>query len=235
MNDQPTPLRCDTADMLVVHNFFRHLFTQARVLIRDVPDADTARAGLVADHLREITAALHQHHATEEEALGDVLVRRVPACALHVDQMHAQHAAVAALAGELKEVLPAFESTASAPSRQAAMVALDAVRTTLVLHLGAEEDDILPVAGSTLSQAEWDRIGEAAQGTLPRDRMFVRLGWLLASMSPRERAAWLRKNLPLPARLAYKAVGQRQFEADHRRLFPPAALAPPARPGPGER
>ena len=235
MNDQPTPLRCDTADMLVVHNFFRYLFTQARSLIRDVPDADTARARLVADHLREITAALKQHHTAEDEVLGDVLVTRAPACALHVDQMRAQHAVVAALTEELDDLLPAFESTASAPSRQAATSALDAIRTTLVLHLGAEEDDVLPVAAVTLSQTEWDRIGEAAGGTLPRDRMFVRLGWLLASMSPRDRAAWLRKNLPLPARLAYRAVGQRQFEADQRRLFPPPALTPPARPGPGER
>ncbi len=225
MNDTPTSLGCDTADMLVVHNLFRHLFTQARPLIRSVPDADATRAKVVAEHLREITEALHNHHAIEDEVLGDALVTRVPACALHVDQMRAQHAVVAALMEELEEVLPEFEATASPAARQTVLAALDSIRTTLVLHLGAEEDDILPLASVMLSQAEWDRIGEAARSALPRDRMFVRLGWLLVSMSPAEREAWLRKNLPLPARLAYKTVGHRQFEADQRRLFPPAALA----------
>lgn len=224
MTDQPRSPGCDTTDMLMVHNLFRHLFTQARPLIRTVPDDDTARAQIVTSHLREITRALHDHHATEDELLWDDLVVRAPACALHVDQMRAQHGVVAALIEELDELLPAFESTASADSRRAVMATFDAIRTTLLLHLGDEEDDLLPVVGVTLTQAEWDRIGEAARSKIPRDRMFVQLGWILASMSPEEGQAWLRKSLPLPARLAYKTIGHRQYESERRRLAPPTAL-----------
>lgn len=224
MTDQPRSPGCDTTDMLMVHNLFRHLFTQARPLIRTVPDADTARAQIVTSHLREITRSLHDHHVTEDELLWDDLVVRAPACALHVDQMRAQHGVVAALIEELDELLPAFESTASADSRDAVMATFDAIRTTLLLHLGDEEDDILPVVGVTLTQAEWDRIGEAARSKIPRDRMFVQLGWILASMSPEDGQAWFRTNLPLPARLAYKTIGHRQYEAERRRLAPPTAL-----------
>ena len=225
MNDQPRSPGCDTTDMLMVHNLFRHLFTQARTIIQAVPDADTARAEVVTAHLREITQALHDHHATEDDLLWDDLVARAPACALHVDQMRAQHAVVAALTEELDELLPDFESTASAESRRAVMVTFDGIRTTLLLHLGDEEDDVLPVVGVTLTQAEWDRIGEAARSKIPRDRMFVQLGWILASMSPEQGREWFRKNLPLPARLAYKTIGHRQYEAERRRLSPPTALA----------
>lgn len=225
MNDRPQPPGCDTSDMLMVHNLFRHLFTQARPLIRAVPDADTARAAIVTAHIREITHALHDHHVTEDEMLWDGLVARAPACALHVSQMRAQHAAVATLIDELGALLPNFESTASPDSRQDVMARFDAIRTTLLLHLGDEEDDILPVASVTLTQAEWDRIGKAAQSKIPRDRMFVQLGWILASMSPDDGQEWFRKNLPLPARLAYKTIGRRQYEAERRRLYPPPTLA----------
>lgn len=225
MTDTPRSPGCDTADMLMVHNLFRHLFTQARPLIQAVPDADTARAQMVTSHLREITHSLHDHHVTEDELLWDDLVTLAPGCALHVDQMRAQHAAVATLIEELDELLPAFESTATAGSRQAVMASFDGIRTTLLLHLGDEEDDILPVVSATLTQAEWDRIGEAGRNKTPRDRMFVQLGWILASMSPADGRTWFKKNLPLPARLAYTAVGRRQFEAERRRLFPPPAPA----------
>lgn len=225
MTDQLPGATCDTADMLMVHNLFRLLFTQARPLILSVPDADTARAELVTSHLREITRTLHDHHVTEDQLLWDDLIARAPACALHVDQMRAQHGVVAALTEELEELLPAFESTATAASRRAVMTTFDGIRTTLLLHLGDEEADILPIVSVTLTQAEWDRIGEAARRKTPRDRVFVQLGWILTSMSPEAGQAWFRKKLPLPARVAYKAIGRRQFEAERRRLFPPPSVA----------
>ena len=222
MTDQLPGATCDTADMLRTHNLFRLLFTQARPLILSVPDTDTTRAQVVANHLREITRALHGHHVAEDELLWDDLVARAPGCALYVEQMRAQHAVVAALTEELEEVLPDFESTASPASRKSVMTTFDGIRTTLLLHLGDEESDILPVVSVTLTQAEWDRIGEAARRKTPPDRAFVQLGWTLSSMSPEEGQTWLRRNLPLPTRLAYRAIGRRKFEAERRRLFPPS-------------
>lgn len=225
MNDHAPSQGCDTSNMVMVHNLFRHLFTQARPLIHAVPDGDRCQAGVVTSHLREITHALSDHHTTEDNLLWDDLVARAPGCALHVGQMRAQHAAVAVLIEELEGVLPEFEETASADSRRSVLAHFDTIRTLLLLHLGDEEDEILPVASTTLTQAEWDRLGEAGRSKISPDRRFVQLGWILASMSAEDGKEWIRRNLPLPARLVYSTVGRRQFAQERRRLSPPPSLA----------
>ncbi|WP_052762212.1 hypothetical protein [Jiangella alkaliphila] len=60
-------------------------------------------------------------------------------------------------------------------------------------------------------------MSEAGRASVPRDRLFIQLGFLLDAIPEGERARWMREFLPLPARVLYQADGRRQYEK-HRRL-----------------
>ncbi|WP_163541867.1 hemerythrin domain-containing protein [Occultella kanbiaonis] len=213
-------LTCNTDDMFVIHRLLRRVFTDAPVLVRGVAEGEVTRAAIVADHVQEIAAGLHAHHHTEDEFLWDKLESRSPGCALHVGQMRAQHAEAAALITELRETLPAWRAGASGVDRERVAAVLDELLATLLRHLGQEEDQILPIAQVTMSQAEWDVLGEHGRASVPRDRQFIQLGMLLDAFDdPAERQAWMRANLPVPVRVLFSLVGRRQFEAHRAKVY----------------
>lgn len=210
---------CDTRDMLVIHGFFRHVFRDAPDLVRGVATGDVARARVVGAHVREVAQVLHHHHRTEDDLLWDELERRSPACALHVGVMRAQHAEAARLIGELELLVPAWEAAAGAAERDAVAGAVEALRAAVDVHLGAEEQRILPVAGEAFTQAEWDRLGEHGRAAVPKDRRLVQLGWMIESMGPDAGAAFVRRALPPPVRLLWRVVGRRKFAAHRAQVY----------------
>ena len=212
-------LGCDTSDMLTIHALFRRAFTDAPALVRGVADGDTARMLTVADHVREVAAALHHHHEGEDLLLWDTLEQRAPACALHVGLMRSQHAATAAQLERLGGLMDAWEESAGAPERDAVAALLDDVRDTLLQHLGQEETQILPTASTVMSQREWSLLHEHGMASVPKDRLFLQLGWILEVVPADERAGWLRTNLPAPARVLWRLVGRRQFAAHRARVY----------------
>ncbi|WP_456787863.1 hemerythrin domain-containing protein [Cellulomonas sp. P5_C5] len=212
-------LGCDTSDMLTIHALFRRAFTDAPVLVRGVADGDTARMLPVADHVREVAAALHHHHEGEDLLLWDTLEQRAPACALHVGLMRSQHAATAEQLERLGGLMDAWEEHAGADERDAVAALLDEVRDTLLAHLGQEETQILPTASTVMSQREWSLLHEHGMASIPKERMLLQLGWILEVVPADERAGWLRTNLPVPARVLWRLVGRRQFAAHRARVY----------------
>ncbi|KQY23415.1 hypothetical protein ASD16_12840 [Cellulomonas sp. Root485] len=212
-------LGCDTSDMLTIHALFRRAFTDAPVLVRGVADGDTARMLAVADHVREVAGALHHHHEGEDLLLWDTLEKRAPACALHVGLMRSQHAATAAQLERLDGLLDAWEESAGGTERDAVASLLDDVRDTLLAHLGQEETQILPTASTVMSQREWNLLHEHGMASVPKDRLFLQLGWILEVVPADQRAGWLRTNLPAPARVLWRLVGRRQFAAHRARVY----------------
>jgi len=212
-------LGCDTSDMLTIHALFRRAFTDVPVLVRGVADGDTARMLAVADHVREVAGALHHHHEGEDLLLWDTLEQRAPACALHVGLMRSQHAATAAQLERLDGLLDAWEESAGGTERDAVASLLDDVRDTLLAHLGQEETQILPTASTVMSQREWNLLHEHGMASVPKDRLFLQLGWILEVVPADQRAGWLRTNLPAPARVLWRLVGRRQFAAHRARVY----------------
>ena len=212
-------LGCDTSDMLTIHALFRRAFTDAPVLVRGVADGDTARMLPVADHVREVAAALHHHHEGEDLLLWDTLELRAPTCALHVGLMRSQHAATAAQLERLDGLMDAWEESAGTTERDAVAALLDDVRDTLLQHLGQEETQILPTASTVMSQREWNLLHEHGMASIPKDRLLLQLGWILEVVPADERAGWLRTNLPAPARVLWRLVGRRQFAAHRARIY----------------
>jgi hypothetical protein len=203
---------CDTSDMVMIHGLFRLIFGDAPELAAGVAADDAARAQVVGDHLIAIANSLHDHHHGEDILLWDQLEARNPACATHVGQMRAHHAAMAAELDKLEEIVRAWQAEPSTKNRNETVGVLKAVNSLLLEHLGSEEQTILPVASIVFSQAEWNKLGEHGRASVPKNFRFIQLGFIIASMTKPEGRAWMKANLPAPVRLLYRIIGKPQYE-----------------------
>ena len=220
-------LGCDASELAQVHRIFRWLYRELPLLIREVGDGDRERAAIVGDYAKIDFYALHLHHESEDLVLWDRLTERAPACALHVAQMRAQHAEVAAQLAVLEPLLPPWRESADAAQRDTFATGVERLRDTLFAHLGEEEEKIVPVAAEMLTQREWDEMGEHARASLqasrkemPRDVMSLQLGMMLATIPEDERAAWTRANLPVPVRILYSLLLKRRYDRAMAELYP---------------
>jgi len=218
---------CDTSGMILVHRIFRWLYRELPLLVRGVDDGDVARAEIVGVYADLDFFALHLHHHTEDTVLWDRLAARRPACAAHVELMRTQHAEVASHLERIEPQLAPWVETADPERRDAFAGDIEALRDTLLVHLGREEDDILPVAGAVMSQKEWDELEAHTRATLlarrrdfPRDVLSLQLGLLLASVPEAERDAWYRANVPAPIRLLYVLLMRRRYDRAMQELYP---------------
>ncbi|MBD3941663.1 hemerythrin domain-containing protein [Microbacterium sp. NEAU-LLC] len=161
---------CDTSGLILVHRIFRWLYRELPQLVREVDGGDVGRAAVVGRYAHLDFYALHMHHETEDIALWDRLAARDPGCAVHVEQMRAQHAEVAShLAGIEPQLVPWMEA-ADPALRDAFASDIESLRDTLQGHLRQEEEDIVPVADAVLSQQEWDWMEEHTRQTLAAHR-----------------------------------------------------------------
>ena len=218
---------CDASGLILVHRIFRWLYRELPVLIREVEAGDVDRAAVVGDYAMLDFFALHLHHHTEDTVLWDRLTTRDPACAVHVDQMRAQHAQVVSLLAGIEPQLAPWVATADAGLRDAFAADIENLRDTLFAHLGQEEVDIIPVAEAVLTQKEWDELEAhtrsaliAKRKELPKDVMSLQLGLLLASVPEAERDEWYRENVPAPIRLLYLLLMKRRYERAMQELYP---------------
>lgn len=202
---------CDVSDMYMVHGLLRMHFGDAPGLVGAVPTGSTERAGVISDHLEELALTLHDHHQTEDDVLWGQLEAKDVGCVVHTTRMKAAHVEIGERLDALKATLPAWRETGGAAERDRVHTAAGDVLASLTTHLGDEEGVILPIASRTLTQAEWNRLGEVAQTKIPRNRLFIHLGFILESMPPDEADRFLKKELPGPVRLLWKVVGRRRY------------------------
>ena len=213
------PYGCDTSGMVIVHRMIRYLFTDAPRLVRGVRAGDTKRAHIVGAHVTEIARGLHNHHTAEDDLLWDLLETRARACALHVEQMRTQHAAVGALLTELDRPLAGWMRTADPADAETVAGILDAIRAALFTHLGDEEYLILPTAATVMTQREWDALGERGRASVPKSRLMTELGFIVQPFTPEDRKVWMRTNLPGFVRALYHLFGRRQFVKHYRAIY----------------
>lgn len=208
---------CNTADLVMIHKVLRHGSREADGLVRGVAAGDVTRAGIVGAHVASLVSGLHHHHEGEDLLLWDMLEERSPGCAIHVSLMKSQHAEVGALITQVEDALPAWEQGAGTDERDNVAGLVNAIDAALEVHLGKEEELILPVARTTMSQPEWDRLGEHVQASVPKSELLMQVGWIVDALGPEDGPRFVREVLPAPVRLIWGTVGKRKF-AKHRRL-----------------
>lgn len=223
----PDHAGCDTQDMRLVHRVFRAVFADGPTLVSGVAEGDRARAQAVSQHLQGLVVALRRHHETEDDLLWDDLTARAPGCALHVGLMRNQHAHMATVLAVAEEQLTRWAGTAAVTDRNELHASMVEIDRLLHDHLGDEERLILPVAAQTLTQREWNRLGEFARRETKPSMLFPQLGFMLDSMTPEEGRRFLRSGMPAPARLLWRLIGQRQYRRYRAKVYGPPIANPP--------
>jgi hypothetical protein len=144
----------DTRIMGIVHAALqRDLARVADALSRRPPPGDAQRIA-IARHVAAMMVFLHEHHHGEDAWLWPTMRRLAPAASDLLDQMDADHLAIAA---DLEAVsLASADYAKSAAGRQALADALGDLRVSLDPHLRREEDEMMPIVAATLTAAQWD-------------------------------------------------------------------------------
>jgi hemerythrin-like domain-containing protein len=208
--ETPTQL-VDTSVMPTLHTFFRREFRLAAGVVRGVPDGDLDRAAVVADHIAYLSRSLHHHHTIEDELLWPVLLERVPEeLAPIVHLMESQHERVDGLIEDVDELLPRFRATADPLLRERLADVLDTLYVHLTEHLDAEEERLLPIAARTVTQAEWDALGEAGRSRGRRADLALTLGMFAYEGDP-EVIAGMISEAPLLVRVIVPRLAGRAF------------------------
>ncbi|HEY2271263.1 MAG TPA: hemerythrin domain-containing protein [Jatrophihabitantaceae bacterium] len=212
------PARPDTREMIVVHDLFRRLFGDLPGLIAAVSDGDVARAVRLCDCVDELTTGLEHHHTNEDELLWPKLLDRVGLDTAIVLKAEEQHERVHELLELVQTHTKRFRVSAGAGDRDCLAATLAELDEALREHMADEERLILPLVEEHLTVAEWAELGERGRAGIPKDRLLIQLGWMLDGVSADDRQAFLRE-LPLPARIAWRLIGKRRFAREKAEIY----------------
>ena len=211
MSTTTTTTVLDTREMPAVHTFFRREVRLAAAAVRAVPSGDVRRAVLVADHLDYVGRCLHHHHVAEDDLVWPLLLERVPEeLAPIVELMQAQHESIDALLQQVSTTGAAWRRTADAGTRDRLADLYDALATRLAEHLDAEEQRLLPIAARTLTQEEWNAVGEQARAGTPRSQQVLTFGMIQADGDP-EVVRGMLAEAPAPVRWLLPRLARRAF------------------------
>lgn len=200
----------DVRDMAIVHRTFRNAFTEGAALIRANPTPSPQRVTFLSDHVDFGLGMLHHHHESEDEILYPLLVERAPDRLDDTEHTRHQHEEIAGAIEAASAACSAWRHDPSAANGEATAASLDALNEALQPHLDEEEQTIVPLAAVTLTQSEWDRLGEHARSGIPRKMMPVAFGMLLEPLDESDRE-YMKADLPIPVRWLFGLMIQRPW------------------------
>ena len=144
----------DTRMMGIVHGALRRDLARAADALLHQPFPGDAQRVAIAQHLQAMMHFLRIHHSGEGAWLWPTMRRLNPGASDVLDQMDADHLAIAPHMEEVTAAASAYEK--SATGREALVSAVSDLRGTLDPHLRREEDEMMPIVASTLTAAQWD-------------------------------------------------------------------------------
>lgn len=78
-------------------------------------------------------------------------------------------------------------------------------------HLDDEEQKVVPLAAVTLTQQEWDEMGQRGVAWIPRNKRGIAFGMILEPLDQADRAYML-KHAPPPVRVLYPFLIERPWK-----------------------
>lgn len=190
----------DVRDMAIVHRTFREAYREAARLVRAATTASDERVAFLADHVDFCIAMLHIHHEGEDELLYPKLIERVPERAPVTEKVEHEHETIRVALDVAAARCAAWREAPSAQTTDDLAAALDELSSDLERHLDDEEEQVVPLAAVTLTQEEWDAIGDHAVAQIPGKQRPIAFGLILDPLDPSERA-YMKRTLPAPVRL----------------------------------
>jgi hemerythrin-like domain-containing protein len=200
----------EVRDMAIVHRTFRSSHDESANLVRAETNPTPERVTFLADHIEFSLGMLHHHHESEDALLWPPLLERVPEEAATVRRVADQHHDVAAAVERAERAVASWRATPQPTERDALAGSLLHLNQVLQAHLDDEEQLVVPLAARTLTQEEWNAIGEHSRAGIPKDKMFIAFGMLLEPLS-REDRAYMLSEVPAPVKLIWRTLGQRTW------------------------
>jgi hemerythrin-like domain-containing protein len=195
----------DVRDMAIIHQTFRNAFSESARLVRATPTPSSERVKFLSEHIEFAVNMLHVHHEGEDELLYPLLAERAPDQADMVRRIEAQHKDVT---GAIDAVTDARKGWSTAPSVETAATLaarLEALNDVLQPHLDDEEQQIVPLAAVTVTQKEWDSLGDHGVAAVPKNKLPVAFGLITDPLNEADRAH-MKQTLPAPVRLLYPVL-----------------------------
>ena len=164
----------------------------------------TAGQAAIASRWQTFRSQLHFHHTSEDTEMWPPVQARLTslknsAGLALLKEMETEHGQIDPLLAAVDDALAMNES------RDRLRELLGRLRDTLVGHLTHEEAEMLPLISKVMSQAEVRRMGIKIARSGGLRQAAVMFPWALAEATPQVRGEVLGE-LPLPARLLYRAV-----------------------------
>jgi hemerythrin-like domain-containing protein len=201
----------DVRDMAIVHRTFRSAYEESARLVRAAPTPSPERVTFLADHIDFGIAALHHHHEGEDELLYPKLIQRVPEQAPMTEHVEHEHLAIKTALEAASAACAAWRQQPSADTGEALAVALDNLNAVVEPHLNDEEQKVVPLAAVTLTQQEWDEMGEHGVAWIPRKMRGIAFGMIVEPLDEADRAHMMRV-LPAPVRMLYPFLIDRPWK-----------------------
>jgi hemerythrin-like domain-containing protein len=192
----------DVRDMAIVHRTFREGYAEAARLVRAAPSPPPTRVEFLADHIDFVVGMLHTHHEGEDELLYPKLIERVPDQASTTEEVEHEHELIRKALDAASAACTTWRREPSTETGEALAAALDDLNSVAQRHLDDEEEKIVPLAAVTVTQQEWDALGEHAVAQIPRAKKAIAFGMLLEPLNDADRAH-MKRVLPPPVRLLY--------------------------------
>jgi iron-sulfur cluster repair protein YtfE (RIC family) len=148
-------MTADTRIMGIVHDALRRDLRRAMQAVSTMPYPAERQRIALGDHLAWMMDFLHAHHTGEDQGLWPQVAERRAGATSVVDAMRADHARVAPLIDVCRSTAHAYSAEAGDDTRVALCAALQDLSDVLLPHLQREEEEMLPIAGAALTDAEW--------------------------------------------------------------------------------
>ena len=200
----------DVRDMAIVHRTFRSAYAESARLVRAQPTPSAGRVTFVADHIDFGLEMLHHHHASEDLLLYPLLVERVPEQAEMTKEVAHEHQVVQSALDAAVAACGTWRQHPTVETGEALAASLDHLNEVLQPHLDDEEQQVVPLAAVTLTQEEWDAVGEHSTSHIPRARRGMAFGMIVEPLDEGDRN-FMKHTLPAPVRMLYPLLIQRPW------------------------
>jgi len=176
----------DTTMMRIVHAALRRDLRRARTALAGDPPPDHRQCSAIAEQLHWMMAFLEAHHRSEDLGLYPLVRERDPAAAVLLDEMAADHDAVATATSAVER---AADRLAADDDLRSAIAAIDQLSAVLLPHLDREEQVTMPVVSRVITNGEWMAIEQEHNLDGKSAAQLGREGhWLIDSASDADRA-----------------------------------------------
>jgi hemerythrin-like domain-containing protein len=189
----------DTRLMGIIHEALRRDLRRARTALAATPPPIAEQRQAIARHLQWMMRFLHAHHGTEDGGLYPMVLERNPAAAALIGQMNADHEAIAPGVERVEAAAASYWRGDTDGQREGLLDALDDLEETLLPHLRREEDEMMPVVSSTITEGElrrWDEVENV------KPKSLAQLGreghWLLDGLDADQRDLVVHLVPPVP-------------------------------------